>query len=308
MGVRSSQPRSPNLNKTDGHLLEYYRNTFVEGGGGTNPPPESGIQATGGVISDYTSGSSVYRAHVFTNSGTFTVSALGTFPAQVEYLVIAGGGGGGGDGGVGGATPAGRGGGGGGAGGLRSTVDTTGGGGSLETALTVSAGPTSYTVTVGGGGNGGSGPPGITNEGLQGGDSSISGPDITTVTSTGGGGGLGHPNASPFASSNGGSGGGGAFPPGTSGGTGTANQGYAGGDSSASGNNWSIYDTSRDPYNVADAQIKASSNSEEVTNTFADFLSNGFKIRSGTAGLNTNSQTFIYAAFAEHPFKTARAR
>ena len=28
MGVRSSQPRSPNLNKTDGHLLEYLRDDF----------------------------------------------------------------------------------------------------------------------------------------------------------------------------------------------------------------------------------------------------------------------------------------
>ena len=35
MGVRSSQPKSPNLNKADGHLLEYFRNTFGTGGGGT---------------------------------------------------------------------------------------------------------------------------------------------------------------------------------------------------------------------------------------------------------------------------------
>ena len=54
MGVRSSQPKSPNLNKTDGHLLEYFRNTFVEGGGGTNKPPDTGLTATGGIISDYT--------------------------------------------------------------------------------------------------------------------------------------------------------------------------------------------------------------------------------------------------------------
>ena len=54
MGVRSSQPRSPNLNKTDGHLLEYFRNTFVEGGGGTNFSPLQGMTATGGIVSDYT--------------------------------------------------------------------------------------------------------------------------------------------------------------------------------------------------------------------------------------------------------------
>ena len=42
MGVRSSQPRSPNLNKTDGHLIEYFRNSFSAGGGGTN----AGAQTT----------------------------------------------------------------------------------------------------------------------------------------------------------------------------------------------------------------------------------------------------------------------
>jgi hypothetical protein len=79
-------------------------------------------------------------------------------------------------------------------------------------------------------------------------------------------------------------------------------------ESSVSGNNWNIYDTSRNKYNVVDAQLKASNTGNEVTNTFADFLSNGFKIRSGTSGLNTDTQTFVYAAFAENPFKTSRAR
>ena len=36
MGARSSQSRGPGLNETDGHLLEYFRNTFTGGGGGTN--------------------------------------------------------------------------------------------------------------------------------------------------------------------------------------------------------------------------------------------------------------------------------
>jgi hypothetical protein len=36
--------------------------------GGVAP---SGITATGGVISDYTDGGNVYRAHVFTSTGTF---------------------------------------------------------------------------------------------------------------------------------------------------------------------------------------------------------------------------------------------
>jgi hypothetical protein len=66
MGARSSKNTTQN-NRSDGHLLEYFRNTFVRGGGATNPPP-SGLTATGGVISDYTDGpGAVYRAHVFTS-------------------------------------------------------------------------------------------------------------------------------------------------------------------------------------------------------------------------------------------------
>ena len=55
----------------------------------------SGIEATGGAITDYISGNNVYRAHIFTSSGTFTVSELGTYGNSVEYLVVGGGGGGG---------------------------------------------------------------------------------------------------------------------------------------------------------------------------------------------------------------------
>ena len=43
----------PTTTKADGHLLEYFRNTFLEGGGGTEKPPTSGLTASGGnVISD----------------------------------------------------------------------------------------------------------------------------------------------------------------------------------------------------------------------------------------------------------------
>ena len=61
------------------------------------PVPE-GITATGGIISDYVESGpgDVYRAHVFTNSGTFDVSAIGDHGSNIEYLVVAGGGGGGG--------------------------------------------------------------------------------------------------------------------------------------------------------------------------------------------------------------------
>ena len=45
----------------------------------TPPPPvlnPQGMTATGGVISDYVDGPIVYRAHVFTVSGTFDVTEL----------------------------------------------------------------------------------------------------------------------------------------------------------------------------------------------------------------------------------------
>ena len=37
-------------------------------------PAAQGLTATGGVISDYTDGPAVYRAHIFTSSGTFDVT------------------------------------------------------------------------------------------------------------------------------------------------------------------------------------------------------------------------------------------
>ena len=143
-----------------------------------SPAPIAEGLTVGGIISDYTAPGGIYRAHIFTSSGTFAVSSVGNLPTSVEYVVVAGGGAGGN-----------RNGGGGGAGGYRSSVtgESTGGGGSLETALSVSA--TSYTVTIGAGGVGGED---IYYGGQPGGNSSISGPDITTVTSTGGGGGGGN--------------------------------------------------------------------------------------------------------------------
>ena len=60
-----------------------------------------GITATGGAISDFATGSDVYRAHVFTSSGTFAVSAIGDFTNAIEYLIVGGGGGGGYEGGGG---------------------------------------------------------------------------------------------------------------------------------------------------------------------------------------------------------------
>ena len=89
---------------------------------------------------------------------------------------------------------------------------------------------------------------------------------------------------------------------------------------SSSGNvgyDWLIYDTQRDTYNVGYQFLCPNSNNVELrregdtsnkTDRYIDILSNGFKIRNSNANYNGNGDTFVYAAFAENPFKTARAR
>ena len=66
-----------------GGLLDLFANGYFQREGNIYnapgaPPPSSGHTASGGVISDFTSGSDVYRAHVFTSTGTFAVTELGS--------------------------------------------------------------------------------------------------------------------------------------------------------------------------------------------------------------------------------------
>jgi hypothetical protein len=79
---------------------------------------------------------------------------------------------------------------------------------------------------------------------------------------------------------------------------------------SSSASDWLLLDTSRNTYNVANAALFADlSNAEDTSVSFLDILSNGFKVRfAGGAGINASGSTFIYAAFAENPFKYANAR
>ena len=71
---------------------------------------------------------------------------------------------------------------------------------------------------------------------------------------------------------------------------------------------WSIYDTSRDTYNVMPDILYPNLSSAE-SNTYAlDCLSNGFKIRGAGQNINTSGGTYIYACFAENPLKYALAR
>jgi hypothetical protein len=82
----------------------------------------------------------------------------------------------------------------------------------------------------------------------------------------------------------------------------------------ASGN-WVIHDTTRDPFNLAGRRLAANlSNQEGETGqlgnntTGMDILSNGFKLRVTGNNHNNSAENYIFAAFAETPFKYARAR
>ena len=74
---------------------------------------------------------------------------------------------------------------------------------------------------------------------------------------------------------------------------------------------WWIMDTERSTFNVMnDFLFPNLSNAESASTVlFADFLSNGFKIRNGTYGeTNASGNTYIFLAFAEAPAKYSNAR
>jgi len=73
---------------------------------------------------------------------------------------------------------------------------------------------------------------------------------------------------------------------------------------------WIIYDTTRNTYNIGNNFLYPSLNSAESTTYEAiDHLSNGFKVRfAGGSAINNSGVNFIYAAFAENPFKHSLAR
>jgi hypothetical protein len=76
--------------------------------------------------------------------------------------------------------------------------------------------------------------------------------------------------------------------------------------------NWSIFDTSRSPYNLSTQILAANDTLAEFTTADSqiDILSNGIKIRSTTttSGINQSGASYIFAAFAEVPMKYALAR
>jgi hypothetical protein len=75
---------------------------------------------------------------------------------------------------------------------------------------------------------------------------------------------------------------------------------------------WMTFDTARNSYNTMNLRLDANSSEHEGTSGSTDYvfdvLSNGFKIRGTTTNFNNTGSTYIFAAFAEAPFKYALAR
>jgi hypothetical protein len=71
---------------------------------------------------------------------------------------------------------------------------------------------------------------------------------------------------------------------------------------------WFVLDTARLGYNSANNYLLPNASSAEATYNGVDILSNGFKVRNTDSGYNDSGVTYIYAAYAENPFKNALAR
>ena len=72
---------------------------------------------------------------------------------------------------------------------------------------------------------------------------------------------------------------------------------------------WFIKDSTRGTYNVMGPEVFANASDAETTVNRLDFLSNGFKLRAAnTADNQSGAFSYIFAAFAESPFKYSLAR
>jgi len=76
---------------------------------------------------------------------------------------------------------------------------------------------------------------------------------------------------------------------------------------SAGATNWVMQDSSRNGFNP-NKTIYANASSAEDSSAYFDILSNGFKVRDTFRDANTSGDTYIYACFAENPFKLSLAR
>ena len=75
-----------------------------------------------------------------------------------------------------------------------------------------------------------------------------------------------------------------------------------------SAESWEIYDNKRLGYNVNNESLFPDLNNSESSEDRVDLLSNGFKARINSGGLNGSSKDYIYYAIAERSFKYSNAR
>ena len=76
------------------------------------------------------------------------------------------------------------------------------------------------------------------------------------------------------------------------------------------GYEWELVDTSRNTSNVTNFVLYPNLSDAEATagSAILDITSNGFKLRGGANIINASSATYIFATFAENPFKNSLAR
>lgn len=75
--------------------------------------------------------------------------------------------------------------------------------------------------------------------------------------------------------------------------------------------NWTVYDNKRSPSNPVSLQLEPDQNADDESTRGVPifFLSNGFKLRNSYSEANGgSSNTYVYLAFAEQPFKYSNAR
>jgi hypothetical protein len=75
----------------------------------------------------------------------------------------------------------------------------------------------------------------------------------------------------------------------------------------ADGTSWAMFDSERGPINPNNKALYADLSQVEAANSI-DFVSSGFKVRGGDGTINAAGYSYFYAAFAETPFKYARAK
>ena len=97
--AKAAPSSSDGAGGTGGGILDLFASGYFQREGSIYNAPgvtPQGVTATGGVINDFADGPTIYRVHVFNNSGTFTVNNTSNdpnLPSNIEYLLVGGGGG-----------------------------------------------------------------------------------------------------------------------------------------------------------------------------------------------------------------------